>query len=518
LVQRVSLDAMIKREDFAAQISDEPAPEMIRELNVTNLLPDSPIRKQLRKPEFQRESNHWSPDQACRFLVSFIDGAVIPSIILWRSTNFIFVIDGAHRLSALCAWIADDYGDRSESGSFYSGDISKEQKRIAARTRTLVDKHVGSFSALKNLVGKASSDISGKRAGAMFVRPIYIQQVFGSPKVAEDSFFAINTQGTPLDETETFLIKNRNKSVAIGSRAIVRAGAGHPYWSQFSKKNQEEIIELASNLHRIIFEPEVTTPLRTLDLPLGGSASPVDALAVLIDFLSVANSKTALRVGDPSTYGNDETGEETIEVLRGGLKIANRITGNSGESLGLHPAVYFSNDKGKHSRFLFLGMIATVMEKLKNNDDGWFRKFTLSRRSTERFLIPNKSLIGIMLQNLAKTQRIPKMRDMFNYLAANGSNDGPIAPEQVMSHLGITGRTYDVTTTTRGVAFTDETKSQIYYREAIAKAHTCPICGGLLDISKSVSYDHVTRIRDGGLGTAENGQMVHPYCNTGMKN
>ena len=69
---------------------------MIRELNVTNLLPDSPIRKQLRKPEFQRESNHWSPDQACRFLVSFIDGAVIPSIILWRSTNFIFVIDGAH--------------------------------------------------------------------------------------------------------------------------------------------------------------------------------------------------------------------------------------------------------------------------------------------------------------------------------------------------------------------------------------------------------------------------------------
>jgi hypothetical protein len=26
----------------------------------------------------------------------------------------------------------------------------------------------------------------------------------------------------------------------------------------------------------------------------------------------------------------------------------------------LHPAVYFTNDKGKHNRFLFLGIVALI--------------------------------------------------------------------------------------------------------------------------------------------------------------
>jgi hypothetical protein len=125
LAQRVNLDAMIQREDFAREVGDESAPEIIRELNLSQLLPESPIRRLLRKPDFQRETNHWKPDQVLRLLKSFIDGDVIPSIILWRSTNYIFVIDGAHRLSALCAWISDDYGAGAISSAFYGGDISK---------------------------------------------------------------------------------------------------------------------------------------------------------------------------------------------------------------------------------------------------------------------------------------------------------------------------------------------------------------------------------------------------------
>src|SRR5689334_21905794 len=98
MAQRVNLDAMIRREDFAREIKDAPEAAVIRELKLSELLPTSAIRRQLRKPEFQRETNHWNPDPVRKFLVSFIDGDVIPSIILWRSTNFIFVIDGAHRL------------------------------------------------------------------------------------------------------------------------------------------------------------------------------------------------------------------------------------------------------------------------------------------------------------------------------------------------------------------------------------------------------------------------------------
>ncbi|MDR5727290.1 MAG: DUF262 domain-containing protein [Terriglobia bacterium] len=130
MAQRVNLDAMIRREDFAREVKDGAAPSIINELKLGDLLPASPIRRQLRKPEFQRETNHWTPDQVLKFLTSFIDGDVIPSVILWRSTNFIFVIDGAHRLSALCAWLENDYGFGTKTKSFYSDEITDEQKRI----------------------------------------------------------------------------------------------------------------------------------------------------------------------------------------------------------------------------------------------------------------------------------------------------------------------------------------------------------------------------------------------------
>ncbi len=516
MAQRVNLDAMIRREDFAREIKDEPAPDTIRELNLSMLLPEAPIRRQLRKPDFQRETNHWTPDQVVRFLTSFVDAAVIPGIILWRSTNFIFVIDGAHRLSALCAWISDDYGDKTISKEFYNDEISKEQKRVAARTRRLIDASIGSFSSLHGLVGKASTGEAGRRAGSMFARPIALQTVVGDAKVAEDSFFAINSQGTPLDETETLLIRNRRKPVAIGARAIVRAGTGHPYWSSFSQKNQEEVVRLAAELYQIIFEPELTTPLKTLDLPLGGSSSPVDALAVLLDFLTVANAKNSNQI-EPSSYGDDDSGEATVEVLKGGLRIARRITGNSAGSLGLHPAVYFTNDKGKHSRFMFLGMVALITEKIRNNDDAWFKKFTTGRKEIEKFLIDNKSALGIILQNLSRKRRIPAMREMFDFLVKVASAKKKLKAEDVFNHIGVSGRVYDLTVNQQGSSFSDETKSQIFYRKAIESAQICPICGGLLDVGKSVSYDHKVPVRDGGKSTVENGQMVHPFCNSGVK-
>ena len=353
----------------------------------------------------------------------------------------------------------------------------------------------------------------------MHARPIYLQTVVGDAKVAEDSFFAINSQGTPLDETETYLIKNRYTPVSIGARAVIRAGAGHAYWSSFSAPNQAKVVTCAEELHELLFEPEVATPLKTLDLPLGGSKSPVDALAVLIDFLAICDAPMNHKVTPPdaSVFGKDDTGDKTIEVLRSGLKIAHRIVGNSPQSLGLHPAVYFSNDKGKHSRFLFLGMCALLSERLDANDGGWFKRFTLARKNVESFLLGNKSVIGIVLQNLSKRTRIPKMREMFRYLVDQGVDGRTPDAVEVFEHIGMTGKIVDLTARTQSAVFSDDTKSQIYYRQAVQSALTCPICGGLLDTSKSVSYDHITPVREKGLGTAENGQLVHPYCNSAIK-
>jgi hypothetical protein len=114
LARRVTLDAMIPREDFGVQ-GEEFVLELIRDFPINNLEKNSPIRRQLRKPDFQRETNHWTPEQVVSFIESFVDSEVIPSLILWKSPRFIFVIDGGHRLSALRAWMEDDYGDGSIS-------------------------------------------------------------------------------------------------------------------------------------------------------------------------------------------------------------------------------------------------------------------------------------------------------------------------------------------------------------------------------------------------------------------
>jgi len=339
----VTLDAMIPREDFGREVTGEYSTELIRDFPISNLENESPIRKQLRKPDFQRETNHWTPDQVVTLIASFVDQEVIPSLILWKSPSFIFVIDGGHRLSALRAWMEDDYGDGPISQTFYNGEISADQKRIAKRTRLLIESKIGRFSTLKSSVGNKTigNAIQARRAGSLYTRPLILQWVVGTTHVAETSFFKINSQSTPLDDTEAMLIQNRRKPIAIGARAILRAGVGHKYWSDFGDDKKAKIEQLASELFKLLFHPEISTPLKTLDIPLGGSVSPVDALSLLIDFLTVAASREASKIKSIAEYDDDTTGDETIRVFKCSLEIANRITGGSPGSLGLHPAVYF---------------------------------------------------------------------------------------------------------------------------------------------------------------------------------
>lgn len=343
-----------------------------------------------------------------------------------------------------------------------------------------------------------------------------MQWIQGNAVSAETSFFKINSQGTPLDETEELLIKNRRKPIAIAARAILRAGSGHKYWSAFGADKQAMIENLAASFYKLVFEPESETPLKTLDVPLGGSVSPVDALALLLEFLSIAGSREPSHKSI-SGYVDDESGDETVRVLSRSLEIVNRVTGNSAGSLGLHPAIYFYNEKWKYSRFLFLGMSSLLTEKIRNNDSEFFKRFTRSRRKLEEFLVENKSLITNILQNLGKTQRVPKLRSLFGYLIDSFDRNVSVTPEMAIAHLGLRGRIFDVAGTQTGVTITDETKSMVFVRDAIRTAMRCPICEGLLDSKKSVSYDHKIRVREGGNGDCDNVQMVHPFCNTGVK-
>lgn len=528
MAQRVYLDAMIPREDFGIEGSEYQL-DLFPSLRTADLKADSPILQLLRKPDFQRETNHWSPEQVVTFVESFLDNEVIPSLILWKSANYIFAVDGGHRISALRAWMEDDYGDRTISGTFYGNELSRTQKAIAARTRRLVEERIGRFTELQSLVSSTGNSAKERRAKALGTRGMAVQWVQGSPDAAETSFYKINTQGTPLDEIEEMLIRNRHKPIAISARAIIRAGRGHKYWLDFEPPVREQIEKLASELFDYLFEPEADIPVKTLDLPLGGALSPVDALSVLVEFLSITTGEEITppakkgtphprpRLKNIDEYPVDENGSATVTVLTRAVKVISRITGNEARSLGLHPAVYFYNERGRHSRFLFLAIVTLIATKLRNNDDQFFKKFTTARAGLEKFLVDNKSLIGLLLQNMSKAQRVASTQSLFEFLIDSFAAGGLVTAEAAIKQLGLKGNIVNIDSAQPGAFFTDDAKSAAFMSRALNNALKCSICGGYLDPGKSVSYDHKERRRDGGTGEVGNADLVHPYCNTGYK-
>ncbi|MCX7593107.1 MAG: DUF262 domain-containing protein [Fischerella sp.] len=122
---KVCLDALIPRAAF--EVKGEQGQNIARQnISIRDLEQNSFFYLFLRKPDFQRETNEWDANKVCEFIESFLDGDLIPAVILWRSSSsYYFVIDGSHRLSSLIAWINDDYGDGQISKQFYDGEITE---------------------------------------------------------------------------------------------------------------------------------------------------------------------------------------------------------------------------------------------------------------------------------------------------------------------------------------------------------------------------------------------------------
>lgn len=517
MANKVVLDGMIRRADFAQQ-TESASIELGDKLTIDQLKQSSPIIRLLRKPDFQRETNHWTPDQVAAFISSFARGELIPSLILWKSDSHVFVIDGGHRLSALRAWIENDYGDGTISHGFFGGEIPKPQKKTAKDARSLVERKVGRFADFLKLSEQEHADETEmvKLASTIFMRGIHVQWIQGSQEVAESSFFKINSQGTPLDRTEELLLKNRRKSYAIAARSIMRAGTGHKYWSQFEAPPQAEIESLSRELYELLFQPDVVEPIKTLDLPLGGTVSPVEALKMLLDTFALVDGKAEpdKAVQD---LNDDLDGSATVASLKATKKVARRLTGTSASSLGLHPAVYFYNEKGKHSRFLFLGVVKTFADALRNNNGQFFHRFTSCRAQIEEVLVAKKAVINQGLANINSRQRIDRVANLLSGLIKEFEGKNAVDDQKVLALLGLAGRAGELRIIDAPEGFSDETKSAVYLRESLKAAIRCKICHGYLDPSKAVSYDHAIPVRQGGKGSEDNLQLAHPFCNTGVK-
>jgi len=509
---KINLDALIPREDFEVD-SGAGAQNLADRLKVSELVKGQGFfYSSLRKPDFQRETSDWDKNKIASFVKSFIEGDLIPSIILWQAGQYTFVIDGAHRLSALIAWVNDDYGDGFISQAFFNHEIDNEQKKVADQTKRHVNKEVGAYlshiEAIKNPEQANPALLSS--ANKLGFLSLQLQWVTGSAEKAETSFFTINQKATPISDTEISLLKARKKPYAMASRAILRSGFGHKYWKQFNPDIQDGVEKLAKEINEWLFTPEMKTPVKTLDLPLAGKGYSSRTLPLIFDLVKLANDVSDKDVSE------DTTGQETINYLKNTNKIIRRFTTTHSSSLGLHPAVYFYSEKGRYQPTAFMAWIEMIKDFEKKN---FFNKFIDNREAIESTLLAFKYVTNqVTLKYGSGLKGYKQLKDVYARiinLAIDKKTENEIGIEVKSSFPYINIDYLGDQPKTPG--FNQNTKSEVFISDALDKAPKCNICHGYIHVN-SISIDHIKRKQEGGIGVKDNGQITHPYCNSTYKN
>lgn len=516
---KLNLDALILREDFEVEENQkQDSGKKTETISIRDMEESSFFFPVLRKPDFQRETSEWDPKKVCDFIKSFLDGDLIPALILWQGSKsrFVFVIDGSHRISALASWVYDDYGDNRKSQDFYETEIPRDQVKIAERARKLINKEIGKYSDYK-LALTSPEKVNSKvveRAKNLSTLAIQLQWVPGDAKNAEASFLKINKQAAPINPTELKLIESRKKPNCISARAINRSGKGHKYWSSFTDDKQIVIQNLSKEINELLFSPELETPLKTMDIPIGGKKYSAQSLPLTLEFINIVNEIKP----DFTKLSDDETGDTTIQFLQNCKNVALRINSTNSESLGLHPIVYLYTRDGRHKTTSFFGTLLFIM-RLSNKS--LIEKFLSVREKFEEFLLTYDYLI----QQMGKKYKYSiKSIDhvcsfyfaVIDLLVAGKSKEAVI--KQLLSlekyvYLNIQIEQKESTSN----EFSREGKSAVFINETLVGVPKCKICKGYIH-KNAITIDHKIRKEDGGDATIDNGQLAHPYCNNVFKN
>lgn len=523
--QTVNLDALIPRDDF---VSDNALSggNPRQTISVSDLDVNGFFQNTLRKPDFQRETTHWTHKKVVDLVTAFLDRDLIPAVILWERGQEIFVIDGAHRLSALIAWIRDDYGDGTASNAAFGSGLTDDQRKVAERTRNLVKKQIGTYAEFTGLIGQQVSDpLKQERLSAIGKLAIQIQWVrAATPEAAEASFFKINQAAQPIDPIERIILQSRNSPNAIAARCIVRGGRGHKYWSGFNEEVQEKIETLGKRIYEILFKPPHTQPVTSADQPIAGKGYNallfVYFLVCLCNGIKIPTNLTNKKLDDP--LPPDEDGSQTIKFLKNTNDWLELVSTNAPKSLGFHPLIYYY---AKSGAFLSNAFLASLDFAKRLKDGKRLNDFTKIRQRFETYLLENKLFVSLTVSRLGSGSRsMGRISDLYWSLFEGmhaEKSDQEIFQAFVetddfvhLKQAEIPPPSFDAKPSKKGAS--KETKSAAFIREAMKNPVRCAICGGAVH-SNSITFDHEIRIRENGDNQSENLNPTHPYCNSGYK-
>lgn len=503
-----NLDALIPRADL---LGDHP-PVILddRTIRIADLEPCTTY-DQLRKPDFQRETANWRPDQVVSLVQTFADQDIIPSLVLWQNGAHIFVIDGAHRLSALIAWVRDDYGAGDVSRKLFKDGIPPQQVAMHLETQRQIKDGPGTwadFSAGLPLIRMKGLDVQ------------WIKDK--TPLQAGEAFIRINQAGTQIDNLEVRIIRAPRSALSVATRAIPRGGAGHEYWKHFrSAEAKTKAPILGGEIHKLLFEPHLKTPSKTVELPLAGADYGMGVVRLAFDLVALS---AGLKIPDSTSRGvtardtlpADDTGEDTIRYLKRARAEVGRVLSTDPCSFGLHPALYFYSS-GVFQPAALLNMIAWLRDLEKRNALSRFRKargrFEALVMAHPVIMKPPTHLLGTGGRTRTKMLRL--FDDVLDAVTQSDDLDAVWVSLGVKYKRLVGDEIEEAEAEDKGKpggSFTTKTKTAITLID-LSHVDKCPLCEGLLHPNGMV-LDHPEKKSEGGMSGVRDGRWVHPVCNS----
>lgn len=553
----VHLDHLIERQSTRFFIKEEINPL----LNIPQRLSDSNIRyndiilqwfDNIRKPDFQRETNAWNPDQCFEFIDSVYHNRIIPSIILWKNeeNGLVYVLDGAHRLSIIKAWMTDDYGDKSIE--YYERRDTTTIKRVATETRDKINLRIGSFEEFKQSYQVLQSTINEGKAPksameekkfkqAQFYSEIisgnatlYAQWETGDYESAEQSFLRINRQGQPLQPSESTLIEFRKGSYSRIIMHIANAGEEGHYWPLESISEEKKAIvnsfnTLSKGIYERLFIPPFSLPIKELSVPILVAPAYFQKHNYLMEVIPLMTwNQIAIDEDDRLEFFKKDYKEDADVVIENANIILKTIDSklshissynNDPVSLSMVPLFYWYNERGQFVRSLFYSWVYWLFHG--NDKDVFQRKiiYSSNRENIELvFFNFKKEITSYASKSGAGLKAVRSLSIFFEKLLKyfHENRNAEIKFERLENDipaiLNLKRQSKNIKRAGRTNTKGDKTQSNI--NEIFTSSIRCHICGGIVDLKfGGIQYDHVEKFKEVQETDPENMKPTHPFCN-----
>ena len=505
-------------------------------------------RTLLRKPDFQRATCAWSPEECVDLLEAVIMEQVVPSVIMWLDPEGRqYVLDGGHRISVLLAWITDDWGDGPKVSDLLDDDLTISGRCAAQEVRALLQsshrgigsyqEHLAAAEKFRTLEDQQQNPKDHLTNAEMLMANrcrswdsvdvgFPILWVRGDYRVAEESFLKINKTGQRLTEWETALVENRTSGFARLVMSISRSDRAPHCWptGDLTTADAAKLPVIAVKARAIrdrLFEFPYCCPTKDQRQPLLGvpQGRPDLVPTYIAELITVVEGRRGV-TSDTKALLERGKDKDSRAVVTEGFRLAtdtcdalDHIYGPSLKSLAVDTLVYFYSADGRCVRALMYGFLHWIISGTEANVFDRKLLFTVYRKPLESVLTNYKQTIVKRFSRRVGsggevTLQVGRyLNGLVSLLVSTG---GDLEGEFDQRHEDVLEGTKSHERTPENRQGQARFASRQRRVPVAAVISRCEICGGSLS---SEPHKKAELVVDG-EETAQQAVTMHPFCKT----